>query len=88
LAQGGLNPPATRRLFQGKESVSSLFFFQEPIAVTPSPFECDKLIRFHHCDPAGNSRRHAGADFSRIGRQAAGATCSFNEPPTASNSSI
>jgi 4-hydroxybenzoyl-CoA thioesterase len=21
--------------------------------VTPSPFECDKLIRFHHCDPAG-----------------------------------
>jgi 4-hydroxybenzoyl-CoA thioesterase len=21
--------------------------------VTPGPFECDKLIRFHHCDPAG-----------------------------------
>ena len=21
--------------------------------MTPSPFECDKLIRFHHCDPAG-----------------------------------
>lgn len=21
--------------------------------MTPAPFECDKLIRFHHCDPAG-----------------------------------
>lgn len=21
--------------------------------MTTSPFECDKLIRFHHCDPAG-----------------------------------
>ena len=21
--------------------------------MTPSAFECDKLIRFHHCDPAG-----------------------------------
>lgn len=27
-------------------------FFGE-YAVTPTPFECDKLIRFHHCDPAG-----------------------------------
>jgi len=23
------------------------------MAVKPTPFECDKLIRFHHCDPAG-----------------------------------
>lgn len=23
------------------------------MAVNPTPFECDKLIRFHHCDPAG-----------------------------------
>lgn len=22
-------------------------------AMSASPFECDKLIRFHHCDPAG-----------------------------------
>ena len=21
--------------------------------IEPAPFECDKLIRFHHCDPAG-----------------------------------
>lgn len=21
--------------------------------MAPAPFECDKLIRFHHCDPAG-----------------------------------
>lgn len=21
--------------------------------MNPTPFECDKLIRFHHCDPAG-----------------------------------
>ena len=26
---------------------------REKTAVNASPFECEKLIRFHHCDPAG-----------------------------------